>query len=43
MMIEDATRPRSGPRTPPDPEPATSERGGWRGSIKELYASLRQT
>jgi hypothetical protein len=43
MMIEDAGRARGGPKAAPGPELATSERNGWRGSIKELYASLRQT
>jgi scyllo-inositol 2-dehydrogenase (NADP+) len=42
MMIEDANRPR-GPWPPQDAEPVAAERNGWRGSIKELYASLRQT
>ncbi|TFW34378.1 Gfo/Idh/MocA family protein [Massilia horti] len=42
MMIEDALRPRGTP-PPRDAQPAGEERGGWRDSIKELYASLRQT
>jgi predicted dehydrogenase len=43
MMIEDATRPRSDQRPPPEPQPVSEERSGWRGSIRELYAALRQT
>ncbi|MFL6671705.1 MAG: Gfo/Idh/MocA family protein [Massilia sp.] len=43
MMIDDAAGAHNGPNPPRDPEAAGAERAGWRGSIKELYASLRQT